>query len=116
MTLPAREPPRGRPKLTVVRGTPGPVPRNDMSDWRRIAAAVLACTHELTQHLAQRRWGRVEEAMNERRELLTWFSRLPLDGEGRRSLNALAQAAAESDSAIFAMAKPMGMGARPARR
>jgi hypothetical protein len=116
MTMPAREPPRGRPKLTVVRGTPGPVPRNDMSDWRRIAAAVLACTHELTLHLAQRRWGRVEEAMNERRELLTWFSRLPLDGEGRRSLRALAQAAAESDSAILAMARPMGMGGRPARR
>ena len=32
--------------------------------------AVLACTHELTQHLLEQRWGRVVEAMSERRELL----------------------------------------------
>ena len=103
MTLPARDIPRGRPRLTVVRGTRGPVPRDDASDWRRIASAVLACTQELTQHLMNRRWGRVEEALGERRELLEWLARLPLDAEGRRSLRALAQAAAESDSAIAAM-------------
>lgn len=103
MTLPARDISRGRPRLTVVRGTPGPVPRDDASDWRRIASAVLACTQELTQHVMNRRWGRVEEAMIERRELLEWLARLPLDGEGRRSLRALAQAAAESDTAIAAM-------------
>ena len=103
MTLPAREIPRGRPRLTVVRGTPGPVPRDAASDWRRIASAVLACTQELTRHVMNRRWGRVEEAMSERRELLEWLARLPLDGEGRRSLRALAEAAAESDTAIAAM-------------
>ena len=103
MTLPARDIPRGRPRLTVVRGTPAPVPRDDASDWRRIASAVLACTQELTQHLMNRRWGRVEETSNERRELLEWLARLPLDEEGRRSLRALAQAAAESDAAIAAM-------------
>ena len=102
MTLPAREIPRGRPRLTVVRGTSVPV-RDGASDWRRIASAVLACTQELTQHVMNRRWGRVEEAMSERRELLEWLARLPLDGEGRRSLRALAQAAAESDTAIAAM-------------
>ena len=103
MTLPARDIPRGRPRLTVVRGTPGPVPRDDASDWRRLASAVLACTQELTQHLMHRRWGRVEEVLSERRELLEWFARLPLDAEGRRSLRALALASAESDAAVAAM-------------
>jgi hypothetical protein len=103
MTLPAREIPRGRPRLTVVRGTRGPVPRDDVQDWRRVASAVVACTHEISRHLTQQRWGQVEEAMSERRELLEWLARLPLDAEGRRSLRALAQAAAESDAAIAAM-------------
>jgi len=109
MTLPARNIPRGRPRLTVVRGTPGPVPRNDASDWRRIAAAVLACTQELTQHLMHRRWEDVDEALTERRELLAWFARLPLDAEGRSSLRALAQAAAESDAAVLAMSRAAKM-------
>jgi hypothetical protein len=103
MTQPARDMPRGRPRLTVVRGTRDPVPHHDAQDWRRLATAVLACTHELSEHLVHRRWGRVEEAMSERRELLEWFARLPLDAEGRRSLRALAQAAAESDEAIASM-------------
>ena len=103
MTLPARDIPRGRPKLTVVRGTSRPVPRDHASDWRRLAAAVIACTQELTEHLKHRRWGRVEEALSERRELLEWYARLPLDAEGRRGLRALAQAAAESDEAVAAM-------------
>lgn len=103
MTLPARDIPRGRPRLTVVRGGRGPVPRDDVSDWRRMAAAILACTQELTQHVMHRRWGRVEEALCERRELLEWFARLPLDAEGRRNLRSLAQAAAESDAAVAAM-------------
>ena len=48
--------------------------------------------------------------MRERRELLAWLARLPLDGEGRRCLRALDQAAAESEAAIAAM-----MGRRNAR-
>ncbi len=101
MTLPARNIPRGRPRLTVVRGTPGPVPRDDASDWRRVATAVLACTHELTQHLIASPLGDgSRKRCSERRELLAWFARLPLDAEGRSCLRALAQAAAESDAAI----------------
>ena len=103
MTLPARDIPRGRPQLRVVRGSAGPVPRADTADWRRVAAAVISCTHELSRHLTHQRWSQVEEAMSERRELLEWFARLPLDAEGRRGLRALAQAAAESDAAIAAM-------------
>ena len=40
------------------------------SDWRRVASAVLACTHELTDHLLEQRWGRVRRSLRERRELL----------------------------------------------
>ena len=104
MTLPARDIPRGRPRLTVVRGTPRRRCRATTPPTGAASpSAVLACTQELTLHLMNRRWGRVEEAMSERRELLEWLARLPLDGEGRRSLRALAQAAAESDTAIAAM-------------
>ena len=103
MMLPARDIPRGRPRLTLIHGTARPVPRDDASDWRRLATAVLASTQELTQHLMHRRWGRIDEALCERRELLEWFARLPLDAEGRRSLRMLAQAAAESDAAVARM-------------
>ena len=107
MSQPAREIPRGRPRLTVVRGTRAPVAREPSSDWRRVASAVLACTHELTSHMLEQRWGRVQEAMSERRELLEWLARLPLDTEGRRCLLSLTQAADEAEEAIASM-----MGAR----
>ena len=45
--------------------------------------------------------------MSERRELLEWLARLPLDSEGRRCLLALTQAADEAEAAIASM-----MGAR----
>ena len=103
MTLPARETTRGRPRLTIVRGTRAPMVGDVASDWRRLAAAVLACTQELTRHLLEQRWSKVDESVKERRELLTWLARAPLDAEGRRCLLSLSQAADESDAAIRSM-------------
>jgi hypothetical protein len=103
MTLPARLPPRGRPRLTVVQGSRAPEAVDPASDWRRLAQAVTACTHELAQHITEQRWSRVDEALRERRELLAGLARLPLDGDGRSCLKSLIQAAYESESAIAAM-------------
>lgn len=103
MTLSARHAPRGRPQLTVVRGTRAPLASEPAHDWRRVAQAVNACTLELAQHLTEQRWGRVDEASRERRELLAWLARLPLDAHGRCCLRALTQAVQESDAAIASM-------------
>ena len=112
MTLPAHETPRGRPRLTIVRGTRAPVLDRKSGtqssghadfDWRRIASAVVACTHELGRHLQDRRWVRVDEVLRERRELLAGLGRLDLDSEGRGCLRALQQAANESEAAIASM-------------
>jgi hypothetical protein len=108
MSAPARHPVRGRPQLTVVHGMRGPVARDAASDWRRVASAVLACTHELTQHILEQRWGRVDEALRERRELLGWFARLPLDADGRSALRSLREAAEESEVAIAGMLRARG--------
>jgi hypothetical protein len=108
MSAPAREPARGRPRLTVVHGTRAPVARDAASDWRRVAGAVLACTQELTLHILEQRWGRVDEALRERRELLGWFARLPLDTDGRRALRSLREAAEESEVAIAGMLRARG--------
>jgi hypothetical protein len=72
-------------------------------EWRRVAAAVLGCTRELGRHLMQQRWGRVDEAMEERRELLMLMKRMYLDADGRRCLLSLEQAAHESELAVAAM-------------
>src|SRR5688500_11653739 len=72
-------------------------------EWRRVAAAVIGCTRELGRHLMQQRWGRVDEAMDERRELLTLMQRMYLDLDGRRCLLSLQQAAHESELAIAQM-------------
>jgi hypothetical protein len=72
-------------------------------EWRRVAAAVVGCTRELGRHLMQQRWGRVEEAMDERRELLILMKRMQLDADGRRCLLSLEQAAHESDIAVAQM-------------
>jgi len=105
MTLTARDNLRGRPRLTVVRGTRAPVAQDPAADWRRLAQAVIACTHELGEYLVEQRWGRVQEVMDERRELLTFMQRMELDAEGRRCLLSLEQAIAESESAINAMCR-----------
>jgi hypothetical protein len=111
MTLIARDNLRGRPRLTVVRGTRAPVAQDPAADWRRLAKAVIACTHELGEYLVEQRWGRVHEVMDERRELLTFMQRMDLDTEGRRCLVSLEQAIAESEAAIGAMCRRAG---RPA--
>ncbi|HKU89802.1 MAG TPA: hypothetical protein VJP84_08405 [Steroidobacteraceae bacterium] len=100
MTFTARDNLRGRPRLTVVRGTHVPVAQDPSADWRRLAQAIIACTHELGEYLVEQRWGRVQEVMDERRELLTFLQRMELDAEGRRCLLSLEQAIAESESAI----------------
>lgn len=101
----------GRPRLTLVRGTSRPVAAASHADWRRVATAVTACTQELSQHLVEQRWGRVVEAMSERRELLACMASLPLDADGRRCLLSLRQAADESEAALNAM-----MGGRRGHR
>jgi len=103
MTLPVRDPARGRPRLTVVQGSRAPVAADSEARWRRVAHAVLGCTQELAQHLLEQRWSRVDEALRERRELLGWLARLPLDADGRCALTALSQAADESEAAIGVM-------------
>jgi NurA-like 5'-3' nuclease len=102
MNLPVRQP-SGPPRLTVVRGTHAPVSQQARADWQRVARAVLACTHELSRHLLEQRWGRVMEAISERRELLECMGALQLDVDGKRSLLALRQAADESEAAIHEM-------------
>jgi hypothetical protein len=79
-------------------GIPGASP-----EWRRVAAAVLACTRELGRHLMQQRWSRVDEAMDERRELLVLMKRMYLDIDGRRCLLSLEQATHESELAVAQM-------------
>ena len=49
MSAPARDPARGRPRLTVVHVTRAEVPRDAASDWRRVADAVLGCTRSLRE-------------------------------------------------------------------
>jgi hypothetical protein len=101
MTLVARETHRGRPQLRLVRGSFQPVA--NPAEWRRVARAVLACTHELARHLLDQRWVRVDEVLRERRELLAAMDQMPLDADGRRCLVSLGQAADESELAISAM-------------
>lgn len=107
MTLTAPEKLRGRPRLTVVRGTHASR-SHPAADWRRLAQAVIACTHELGEFLVEQRWGRVHEAMCERRELLAFLQRMELDTEGRRCLMSLEQAIAESEAAVNAMCRRAG--------
>ena len=100
MTLAARETSR-RPQLRLVRGDFRQVVRP--SEWQRVAQAVLACTQELSKHLLEQRWVRVDEVVRERRELLFGMEGMSLDLEGRRCLIALTQATEESEAAISVM-------------
>jgi hypothetical protein len=101
VSIAARDVGRGRPQLRLVRGSFSPPA--EAAAWQRVAAAVVACTHELSRHLLQRRWVRVDEALSERRELLDGMSRMPLDVDGRRCLMSLLQAAKESEQAVHSM-------------
>jgi hypothetical protein len=100
MTLAVRETSRGRPQLRLVRGGFSPIVP---AEWQNVARAALACTIELSRHLLERRWVRVDEALRERRELLDGLARMPLDADGRRCLLSLQQAADESELAIAQM-------------
>jgi hypothetical protein len=101
MTLPVKVL-RGRPQLTVVQGSRDGAAA-DQGRWRLAAQAVLGCTQELVQHLLDQRWARVSEVLRERRELLAWLARMPLNAEGRACLRALTQSADESEAVIAAM-------------
>ena len=98
MTLAARDPARRRPQLRLVRGDFRSVA--NPAEWRRVAQAVMACTHELSRHLLDQRWASVDEVLRERRELLFGMEGMSLDAEGRRCLTALTQAAEESEAAV----------------
>jgi hypothetical protein len=95
---------RARPHLRLVSSTLVPVKRPRLiEDWRRVAAAVVACTQDLTRELREQRWGSVDEALRERRELLEMLARMQLDVDGRRCLVALEQAVDESERTVIAM-------------
>lgn len=101
MSLAARNAADGRPRLRLVHVSE--TPAKSEPAWQRVASAVLACTHELSRHLLEQRWVRVDEALRERRELLDGMARMPLDADGRRCLTSLRQAAFESEQAVLAM-------------
>lgn len=84
----------GRPERRAVASPPS---------WRVVADAIVSCSMELSRHLAEHRWGRVAEVMRERRALLAELAALDLDLEARRSHDALAAAAAESERAVAEM-------------
>ena len=93
-----------RPQLRLVSSTLKPMVRSRIiEDWRRVAAAVVACTRDLGRHLLEQLWGSADEAMRERRELLDMFAHMDLDSDGRRCLVALEQAASESERTVAAM-------------
>jgi hypothetical protein len=93
-----------RPALRLVASSFRPAGFADGApEWRRVAAAVLACTRELGRHLMQQRWGRADEAMEERRELLSFMKQMQLDAEGRHCFKSLEQATGESERAVAAM-------------
>jgi hypothetical protein len=93
-----------RPALRLVASNLLPAGFADGApEWRRVAAAVLACTRELGRHLMQQRWSRADEALAERRELIDVLRHMRLDADGRRCLISLEGAARESELAIAAM-------------
>jgi len=93
-----------RPALRLVASNLRPAGFVDGApEWRRVAAAVLACTRELGRHLMQQRWSRVDEAIAERRELLDVLRRMHLDADGRRCLISLDGATRESELAVAAI-------------
>jgi hypothetical protein len=103
MSVPASQA-RHPPRLRLVHSSLAPVsPAAPDSGWRRVAAAILASTWDVTRHLREQRWGRVHEEMSERRELLGLMRAMQLDANGRTCFRALDEAALESERAIAAM-------------
>jgi hypothetical protein len=95
---------RHRPQLRLVSSTLAQVsPAESESGWRRVAAAIIASTWDVSRYVREQRWGRVHEEISERRELLHFMRVLQLDANGRAALRALDEAAVESERAIAAM-------------
>jgi hypothetical protein len=93
-----------RPALRLVASNLRPAGFVDGApEWRRVAAAVLACTREVGRYLMQQRWSRVDEAIAERRELIDVLRHMRLDADGRRCLISLEGAARESELAVAAI-------------
>jgi hypothetical protein len=95
-----------RPALRLVASNLRPAGFVDGApEWRRVAAAILACTRDVGRHLMEQRWGRVDEAIGERRELLDLMRHMKLDADGRRCLVSLRDAARESELAVDAITR-----------
>jgi hypothetical protein len=95
---------RHHPHLRLVRSSLRPVtPAEPDAGWRRVAAAILASTWDVTRYLREQRWGRVHEELSERRELLGLMRSMQLDANGRACYRSLDEAALESERAIAAM-------------
>ena len=95
---------RHHPHLRLVRSSLQPVaPAEPDAGWRRIASAILASTWDVTRFMREQRWGRVDEELNERRELLCFMRSMQLDANGRNCLRSLDEAALESERAISSM-------------
>ena len=103
MSVPASQA-RHPPYLRLVRSSLQPgSPAEPDAGWRRVAAAILTSTWNVSRFLHEQRWGRVHEEISERRELIGFMRSLQLDANGRAALRALDQAALESERAIAAM-------------
>jgi hypothetical protein len=95
---------RHHPHLRLVRSSLQPVaPAEPDAGWRRVAAAILASTWDVTRYLREQRWGRVHEELSERRELLGLMRSMQLDANGRACYRSLDEAALESERSIAAM-------------
>ena len=93
----------GRPQLRLVRGSLRQLTETTEGGWRRVASAILGSTWDVSRHLGEQRWGRVNEELSERRELLALMRAMQLDVDGRSCLRSLEEAAHESERAIAAM-------------
>jgi hypothetical protein len=104
MSASASPAPGRAPHLRLVHSSLAPVARAQAdSGWRRVAAAILASTWDVSRYLCEQRWGRVHEELSERRELLNLMRAMHLDVTGRSALRSLDEAALESERAIAAM-------------
>ncbi|HEY6126156.1 MAG TPA: hypothetical protein VIV63_16000 [Steroidobacteraceae bacterium] len=104
MSTSASQTARMRPHLRLVSSTLAPVsPAAADCGWRRVAAAIVACTWDATRYMRDQRWGRVEEELTDRRELLGLMRSMELDANGRSCLRSLDEAALESERAIATM-------------
>ncbi len=104
MSAPAPSSSARPPRLRLVRSSLRPVGGADAdAEWRRVAAAILAITWEVSRHMRELRFGRVHEGLDERREMLGLMRAMPLDANGRACLRSLEEAALESERCIAAM-------------